>query len=714
MGLINVLDQSVANLIAAGEVVERPSSAVKEMVENSIDAGATSVTTEIKNGGLSFLRITDNGSGMSREDAMMCIRPHATSKIRNASDLASIMTLGFRGEALAAISAVTNMRIMTAKEGETSGSVVVCDYGHITDVSETGCPTGTTIVCESMFAHTPARLKFMKSNATETAYVLSVMERMAISRPDVAFKFIADGVLKFSTNGDGNLKNAIYSVFGSVATKMNNVEYSHAGISVKGYISSPETVRGNRAMEHFFINSRAVKNKTLMSALEQAYRSYIPTDKFPLCVLDISLNHSLVDVNIHPSKLEVKFSDEKAVFDAVYYAVRGVLESSLMRPTLDTFPPSNTSAEKIKVVSAFVPSEKTEKYERTKIFDSYMSGKKEEENATMRVNIDISCEEDKKALTEKENVIQSITHDKNALLRSSSGFPDESLIEKILSENTKKNETSEKRDIKSESKEVIFGINEEDSENTYAPQANNSSALQHDILNNDGKAEFADEKVSESEPVFPKIEVKDAEIPGKTANEIPEYTIIGELYSTYIIMQLEDKIILVDKHAAHERINFEILRAGISGKNPNIQLLISPIESDISAEEAAYAIEFEKEISDCGFAFEIKDGKKAVISGIPSGFDIPTAADMFVSLLGGLLENRESIELKRRSIFESALYQTACKASIKGGIAYDTDLVKYVCDNLLRYDCIKYCPHGRPVAFEITKRELDRRFGRIK
>lgn len=712
MGLINVLDQSVANLIAAGEVVERPSSAVKEMVENSIDAGATSVTTEIKNGGLSFLRITDNGSGMSREDAMMCIRPHATSKIRNASDLASIMTLGFRGEALAAISAVTNMRIMTAKEGETSGSVVVCDYGHITDVSETGCPTGTTIVCESMFAHTPARLKFMKSNATETAYVLSVMERMAISRPDVSFKFIADGVLKFSTSGDGNLKNAIYSVFGSVATKMNAVEYSHAGIVVKGYISSPETVRGNRAMEHFFINSRAVKNKTLMSALEQAYRSYIPSDKFPLCVLDISLNHSLVDVNIHPSKLEVKFSDEKAVFDAVYYAIRGVLESSLMRPTLDTFSPSNTSAEKIKVVSAFVPSEKTEKYERTKIFDSYMSGKKEEEKNAARVNIDISCEEDEKPVS--ENVIQNKAFDKNALLRSSNGFPDESLIEKILSENTKNNESSEKQDIKSDSKEVFFGINEEDSENTYVPPVNNRSTLQHDILNNEAKAEFSDEKVSESEPVFPKIEVKDAEIPGKTANEIPEYTIIGELYATYIIMQLEDKIILVDKHAAHERINFEILKAGISGKNPNIQLLISPIESDISPEEAAYALEFEKEISDCGFTFEIKDGKKAVISGIPSGFDIPTATDMFVSLLIGLLENHENIELKRRSIFESALYQTACKASIKGGIAYDTDLVKYVCDNLLRYDCIKYCPHGRPVAFEITKRELDRRFGRIK
>jgi len=379
MGIINVLDVSVANLIAAGEVVERPASAIKEMVENSIDAGATEVTAEIKNGGISFIRVTDNGCGMTREDAMMCLRRHATSKIKNEKDLYAIMTLGFRGEALAAISAVTQMRIMTAKKGEELGTLITASYGSLRDVADSGCPVGTTIICESMFAKTPARLKFMKSNASETAYVASVMEKMAISHPEVAIKFIADGKLRFSTSGDGNLKNAIYSVFGAFATKMAEVRSSHAGVRVKGYISTPDNVRGNRAMQHFFINSRSVKNKTLTAALEQAFRSYIPHDKFPSCVLDITLNCALVDVNIHPSKLEVKFSDEKAVFDAVYYAVRGALESSLSRPALETL--KNESAkiteEKLKVISPFVPKDEKVKYDKVTLAETIEDKKKE-------------------------------------------------------------------------------------------------------------------------------------------------------------------------------------------------------------------------------------------------------------------------------------------------------------------------------------------------
>ncbi|MBQ8862115.1 MAG: DNA mismatch repair endonuclease MutL, partial [Clostridia bacterium] len=371
MGIINVLEQSVANLIAAGEVVERPASAIKEMAENSIDAGATEITAEIKNGGISFLRVTDNGSGMTREDAMMCLRRHATSKIKNEKDLYAIMTLGFRGEALAAIAAVTEMRIMTARADEPMGTIVTASYGALRDVADSGCPAGTTIICEKMFAQTPARLKFMKSNASETAYVASVMEKIAISHPEVAVKFIADGKLRFSTRGDGNLQNAIYSVFGAFATKLAEVKYSYNGLKVKGYISAPDNVRGNRAMQHFFINERSVKNKTLTAALEQAFRSYIPHDKFPSCVLNISLNHSMVDVNIHPSKLEVKFSDERAVFDVVYYAVRSALENTLARPALDALKKetSRLTEEKLKVVSAFVPKDEP-KYEKVKIFDA--------------------------------------------------------------------------------------------------------------------------------------------------------------------------------------------------------------------------------------------------------------------------------------------------------------------------------------------------------
>lgn len=710
MGIINVLEQSVANLIAAGEVVERPASAIKEMVENSIDAGATEVTAEIKNGGISFLRVTDNGSGMTREDAMLCLRRHATSKIKNASDLYAIMTLGFRGEALAAIASVTEMRIMTARADEPMGTLVTASYGALRDVADSGCPVGTTIICESMFAQTPARLKFMKSNASETAYVASVMEKLAISHPEVAVKFIADGKLRFATKGDGNLKNAIYSVFGAFATKLAEVKYSYNGLKVRGFISTPDNVRGNRAMQHFFINERSVKNKTLTAALEQAYRSYIPHDKFPSCVLNISLNHSLVDVNIHPSKLEVKFSDERAVFDVVYYAVRGALENTLSRPALETLKKETAklTEEKLKVVSAFVPKDEP-KYDKVKIFDT---AKPAEERAE---------EEPKAAPTLQkppEFAVPEVPRYKiDVDAEEFSTMPVEKGVEKPVENLLERLGKAE------EPNAAYYEVRKENV--VRATPALLSEEEASAFLSQIPPAEEAPEPVpppmEEAPPpayaeaeVMPSIPTRDAQIPGKTAREIPEYTIIGELYTSYVIMQLEDKVLIVDKHAAHERINFEILRAGMSGLEPDSQLLIIPESVMLSNEEAVCATEFAQEITACGFVFEIKDGKNAIISGVPSGFDVAQAKDMFSALTGALCEHGGNIEFRRKTIFESALYQTACKASIKAGRVYDEAMLRYVCDNLLRYDCIKYCPHGRPVAFELTKRELDRRFGRIK
>ena len=701
MGIINVLEQSVANLIAAGEVVERPASAIKEMAENSIDAGATEITAEIKNGGISFLRVTDNGSGMTREDAMMCLRRHATSKIKNEKDLYAIMTLGFRGEALAAIAAVTEMRIMTARADEPMGTIVTASYGALRDVADSGCPAGTTIICEKMFAQTPARLKFMKSNASETAYVASVMEKIAISHPEVAVKFIADGKLRFSTRGDGNLQNAIYSVFGAFATKLAEVKYSYNGLKVKGYISAPDNVRGNRAMQHFFINERSVKNKTLTAALEQAFRSYIPHDKFPSCVLNISLNHSMVDVNIHPSKLEVKFSDERAVFDVVYYAVRSALENTLARPALDALKKetSRLTEEKLKVVSAFVPKDEP-KYDKVKIFDAVKAEEavkaapafeKPPEFAfpeVPRYKIDVDAEEFSTKPVEK-------------------GV--EKTVENMLV-NTKKEEELDATYYNVRTDNFVRAnpslMSEEEAASLFAqvPPAEEAPPPQ--------MPEEAPPPAEEERA--PAVPVRDAKIPGKEAKEIPEYTIIGELYASYVIMQLEDKVLIVDKHAAHERINFEILRAGMERIEPDSQLLIIPESVTLSGEEAVSAAEFSEEINACGFVFEIKDSKTALISGVPSGFDISKAKDMFYTLVCELCEHGGNVEFRRKSIFEAALYQTACKASIKAGRVYDEAMLRYVCDNLLRYDCIKYCPHGRPVAFELTKRELDRRFGRIK
>ncbi|MBQ8404548.1 MAG: DNA mismatch repair endonuclease MutL [Clostridia bacterium] len=710
MGIINVLEQSVANLIAAGEVVERPASAIKEMVENSIDAGATEVTAEIKNGGISFLRVTDNGSGMTREDAMLCLRRHATSKIKNASDLYAVMTLGFRGEALAAIASVTEMRIMTARADEPMGTLVTASYGALRDVADSGCPVGTTIICESMFAQTPARLKFMKSNASETAYVASVMEKLAISHPEVAVKFIADGKLRFATKGDGNLKNAIYSVFGAFATKLAEVKYSYNGLKVRGFISTPDNVRGNRAMQHFFINERSVKNKTLTAALEQAYRSYIPHDKFPSCVLNISLNHSLVDVNIHPSKLEVKFSDERAVFDVVYYAVRGALENTLARPTLEALKKetSRLTEEKLKVVSAFVPKDEP-KYDKVKIFDTAKPAEEKAEEKTKsapsfqkppefavpevpRYKIDVDAEEFSTMPVEKgvEKPVE------NLLKRPGKAEEPNAAYYEVRKENVVR------------ATPTLLSEEEASAFLSQIPPAEEAPEPVPPPMEEAPPPAYAEAEV------MPSIPTRDAQIPGKTAREIPEYTIIGELYTSYVIMQLEDKVLIVDKHAAHERINFEILRAGMASLEPDSQLLIIPESVMLSGEEAVCATEFAEEITACGFVFEIKDGKNAIISGVPSGFEVAQAKDMFSSLTSALYEHGGNVEFRRKSIFEAALYQTACKASIKAGRVYDEAMLRYVCDNLLRYDCIKYCPHGRPVAFELTKRELDRRFGRIK
>ncbi len=711
MGIINVLDASVANLIAAGEVVERPASAIKEMVENSIDAGATEITAEIKNGGISFLRVADNGSGMTREDAMMCLRRHATSKIKNAKDLSAIMTLGFRGEALAAISAVTEMRIMTAKKGEEYGTLITASYGTLRDVADSGCPVGTTIICESMFARTPARLKFMKSNASETAYVASAMEKMAISHPEVAIKFIADGKLRFSTSGDGNLKNAIYSVFGAFATKMAEVRSSHSGIRVHGYISTPDNVRGNRAMQHFFINSRSVKNKTLTAALEQAFRSYIPHDKFPSCVLDVSLNCSLVDVNIHPSKLEVKFSDEKAVFDAVYYAVRGALEASLSRPALETLQKetSKLTEEKLKVISPFVPKEEKEKYDKIKLSDTVRPAA---EDIVLVPKAEAPKVEQREVVFERapEMKVPEIPRFKLDIVADANEdrAPFKSSFEPVKP----KEDTlgASYYDVGKPTKvRASASLLDEKTARELFPQKEQT------FVKEEKSAQMLKEfPISDEEPPLPKIPTKDAQIPGKTAKEIPEYTIVGELYASYVIMQLDDKVLIVDKHAAHERINFEILRAGLDKLEPDVQMLICPESVMLSNEEAVCATEFEKEINACGFAFEIKDGKTALILGVPSGYEIAQAKTMFTTLVTSLCEHGENIEFQRKSIFERALYQTACKASIKAGRYYDEAFIRYICDNLLRYDCIKYCPHGRPVAFELTKRELDRRFGRIK
>lgn len=677
MGKIHVLDLSVANLIAAGEVVERPSSAIKEMVENSIDAGATAITVEIAKGGIALMRVTDNGSGMSGEDAVLAVRRHATSKIEKAEDLFSIMTLGFRGEALAAITAVSEYRIMTKQRKEPGGTLLSGAYGTVSEIEEIGCPDGTTILCERLFATTPARLKFLKSDSAEGAAVAQTMERLAVSRPEIAFKFISDGNLKFSTSGDGNLQNAIYSVYGGVfAGKLLEIHYVSSGIGVDGFVSAPENVRGNRSMQHFFINSRSVRSKTMTAALEAAFRSYIPSDKFPSCVLNIRLAAALVDVNIHPAKLEVKFSNEKAVFDAIYAAVKGTLESKIRRPEWKLEKKTAEIQKELHALSAFVPQERpkpelSDLFERAaekgRAAESSPLSAKENDQMTAAVS---SEEAAKKPLLQDDDIDIDVPPLRDIPLHSPS-------FQRVGAE-------------------TDFAAFERRS-TCYHPVTGTKEEYDAPL--------FPDSK----KPTIP--ESTDACIAGAEKREIPEYRLIGEAFAGYILMETGEKLMIIDKHAAHERINFERLRAGMRSQHPNVQLLMAPEKLPVSAEEAEICRVYRTELEGIGFEFDLTE-REVLIRGIPQDFALSEAKDLFVELITRSLESGESVESGSRSYFERALYQSSCKAAIKIGRVYDEEHIRWICDNILRYDCIKFCPHGRPVAFEISKKELELRFGR--
>ena len=678
MGIINVLDIEVANLIAAGEVVERPANAVKELVENSVDAGARTVSVEILGGGIRSLRVTDDGCGMSAEDAVVAVRRHATSKLRCAEDLAAIMTLGFRGEALAAITAVAKFRLLTKRAEDAEGTSLSGEYGKVTDIVPAGCPDGTTIVCESLFSATPARLKFLKSESSEASAVAGALEKLALSHPEIAFRFVSDGALKFSTSGDGNLKNAIYSVYGSAFAKnLITVDGKFGGIGVSGFTCSPENLRGNRGMQQFFINERCVRSKTLTSALEAAYRSYIPGGKFPSCVLHITIPASLVDVNIHPAKLEVKFSDEKAVFDAVFASIRRALSVGISRPEMNLSDLSEKTHEKEKLQDLFREAEeKGEKSEKQEIYEEPPKPSAEESRQAPFVF-------EARTVSEPSAPVQKPIE--KPLARFS--FDDDLPVD--IPVVSRKEESPVRRVNAFESVSDFDYL-----KTIYA------SAIRK-----------AEEPKFEPAPVAPIPEKTDANIADAPTKPIPEYRIVGEIFASYIVVETEDKILMVDKHAAHERINFERLRANMDMDTPDVQMILTPEKIAVSTEEAAFCEEYRKDLEACGFEFSVAP-KEIAVRGIPFGFEKSEARSLFLSIVGEGVNNSVPPESTKRAIFERALYQSSCKASVKAGRIYDGAHLRWICDNLFRYDCVKYCPHGRPVAFEISKKEIDTRFGR--
>ncbi len=672
MPKINQLSFAVANLIAAGEVVERPASAVKELLENAIDAGATRITAEIKRGGSSLIRIQDNGSGMEPEDLPVAIRRHATSKIKDADDLAAIGTLGFRGEALAAISAVSTLTIITkTKEAET-GTMLTAEAGSVTEICEVGCADGTTVTVENLFDNVPARRKFLKKDATETQAVAAVIEKIAISRPDVALTFIADGVKKFATAGDGVLLHTLHALFGrDFASRLLAVSGEGTGVKVSGYVGRPDNARGNRNYQNVFINGRYVRSKTVLAAIERAYTSYMAPERFPVAVLFLDLPTFSVDVNVHPAKLEVKFSDERAVFEAVYYAVRTALEGDTSRPY---FALSEEKGKRPTPTHTFEPNGRVEQIKMgIDLPTAPKAPTKEAPTAPPKVSV---SETVTKAPTSSVYAPRGI----ESAAAAASGTPQKTYLStedslRVIEKATEKSEESAPPSIGD-------------------PQAASAAPAR-----------------AESAPISV------AKVPTEVHTDVPlpEYRILGVAFNCYVIVELSgDRLLLIDQHAAHERILFESLKKQRAADTRTLSAeLLLPLCLTLSPEEIGAASENEEEISALGFSYETKE-RAVYLTAIPAELTPPEAEELFASacaeLASGSGEPAVTLAAKR----EKMLYQIACKAAIKGGRKYGEEHIEWLVREVLALPDVTVCPHGRPIAFYLSKGELDRRFDRIK
>ena len=707
MGKINILGFDVANLIAAGEVVDRPASVVKELLENALDAGSTSVTIEIQRGGVAFIRVADNGCGMASDDLQTSILRHATSKIKTADDLDGISTLGFRGEALAAIASVSKLRIFSKVRGEPFGALLESDGGEITSITETGCADGTTVIVEDLFFNVPARRKFLKKDSTEAIAVGTVVEKIALSRPDISLKYISDGEIKFMTAGNGNLSETVWALFGKdTAKRLLKVDREENGIHITGYVSEPDMVRANRNMQNFFINGRYVKSKTASAALEQAYTSKIASDKFPSCVLNIGLNPAAVDVNVHPAKLEVKFANEKLIFDAVYYAVLTALESAVKRPELQM---GRALGGTITAPKQEVPQKPASPV-----------------NPPVQARVSGSVQPRVSGMTASElkNAFVSVDRKPSANL----GRAQVGLMPAQKSVQAKEPPRPKMPDGSDVSYLDMMHLHRAAMDKTELPPKPDEKNMPESIPGKTEKLPVENHMISAQEPMVPeKTPVPAAEHPVENTAEpvefaeIPEYLILGEAYNCYVIVQLDDRLLMIDKHAAHERILFDELCRRMKQREKSGQMLLAPYEMTVSNAEADALEEYGGQIRALGFDYTITPqtaaSQKAAITQIPGELSTDEACVLFTTLVSRLSDVTANVESAAAEFFESRLWQASCKAAMKGGRVYDMAHIKWICDRLLikpdgTNSVIRTCPHGRPVAFEIKKTSIERQFER--
>lgn len=680
MGMIKVLDTEISNKIAAGEVVERPSSVIKELVENSIDAGATNITVEIKKGGTLYMSVSDNGCGMTGEDAGICFLRHATSKIQNGEDLDAIYTLGFRGEALSSIGAVAKVTLYTKRSEDTEGVCVICEGGEIKSSDAAGVPDGTLITVENLFYNTPARLKFMKKDATEAGYISDIMARFILAHPEISFKLITDGKEKLFSAGDNSLKNSVYTVYGKdYAKAVLEVDDEYENVRVTGVIGKGNVSRPNRNYQSFFVNKRYIKSPLIIRAVEEAYKNQVMIGKFPMAVLNLEINPALVDINVHPTKLEVKFSNEKDIYHAVYYAVKNAL------------------------------------YALPNVPEITRNGVEQKRENEKQLTLSDLAE----AMKESPQMKKAAYGQGAEIFKKPSGngadIPVSSMTKRPPSPdyNPRENQyLKQAAELKKEREDVeldkIEAIREKYSYITEPPKKTAYVADSHPLV---GKRAVAKEQETAKE-----ITAQNEIISEETAQVeknifIDEYfEVIGQIFDTYIIVEKDDEMLLIDQHAAHERLKYEELKESLAKRQLYSQILLEPEVVNLTGTEFGAYKENKALLDGLGFETEEFGDSAVLVRSVPGDVEIGEVEPLVIELITEAEGSQKELITEKN---QRLLYTIACKSAIKANMAMSKPEMETLVRNVFRLENINTCPHGRPIVVKMSRKEIEKEFKRI-
>ncbi|OKZ83979.1 MAG: hypothetical protein BHW06_04485 [Clostridium sp. 44_14] len=684
MSKIHVLNQDTINKIAAGEVIERPMAVVKELTENAIDAGAGAITVEVKDGGKALIRMTDNGVGMNEEDVRLAFTPHATSKIDDAEDLLRVSTLGFRGEALASISSVSQLEMVTKTRNELMGCRYEADGGKERTLEAVGCPDGTTILVRNLFFNTPARLKFLKSSPTEAGYINTLIERLALSHPDISFRFINQNQTKLHTSGNGNLKDVIYHIYGKdITSNLLEVDASEVSCQVKGFIGKPIISRGNRNYMNYFINGRYIKSSTIHKAIEDAYQPYTMQHRYPFTVLHFTVAPELVDINVHPQKMEIRFSDAQGIYQSVYHAISEALKHREFIPEVSLASPASQPVPK-KGQATAKPVREPEMFEKKRM---------------QSVQILEEIKKQDEILKQQGIMRESAVYGKQDRADASKIMDDVSDMESTKAAG---NAVPNIRQTE-EAGSTAPNIGQTEEAGSTAPNIGQVEIVENIVQNTEHTKEV---KYNVHNPVQESF--FDKGILSEQAQK--EVKIIGQVFDTYWILQYDNAMYMVDQHAAHEKVLYERFMKQFSEKKPMVQLLQPPVVLTLTMQEEQAVKEHMSVFEELGYQIEPFGGREYVVNGVPAHLPQIGNEELLKEVIDAMVDEHSR---PTPDILKDKIASMSCKAAVKGNNRLPREQMEELLRELMTLENPYHCPHGRPTMIKMTKTELDKKFKRI-